>query len=313
MARVNNPCYDKVKFYLDIEAVGKDVFRSLCDRLNQISKDGRCYIGSVFFKQHERSISGCGSFSKFINGSSLLSISLDETEAVINALSDALGVDLSSARVTQLEFGATYKLQNPIADYLDILGAAPYTKRIETSGGETISYTPRSRAKSGKGRDLRPAYSHTFYNKGAEMGLDERYLRYELKFNRELSRKLKMKGGVTLKTLCDSQFYGYMCRLYSDFYNSIKKRKEMKLAKENIKTVGDGSDALFAELLNESAPDRIEKHIARMKREDTYKDQTYYSKLKSKLNGIAQRRDITTSSELTLELDGAIAKSCTLT
>lgn len=299
---MNAPGCDRVKFWIDVGAVDRGDLNAIIDRLNLNNNKHREYIGNICMMAHRNgSISGCGSLTKFIHGDNLQSITQDETEACVNALSDVVGVDISNARVTQLEYGTNYELSHPVADYLNLLGSAPYTKRIETAQGETLMY--QSKGKRGN-------FSHIFYDKGAEMGIDGNYLRYELRYWRELAKYLRAKDGITLRTLYDSQFCDEMQHRYYDFYNSIKKMSEVNINTETIRTVNDGFESLIAMLLNESAPNRIEQHIAELKRLGVYEDPKYYSRLKTKLNTIAQRKGITTSTELITELDNEIKNAC---
>ncbi|MFR9543521.1 MAG: phage/plasmid replication protein [Rikenellaceae bacterium] len=295
------PSYDRVKFWVDAGAVSRRELASISDRLNLLLDKDRAYIGNICMMAHNGSISGCGSLTKFIHGENLHSITQDETEAVVNALSDAVGVDISNARVTQLEYGANFEMSHPIAEYLDLLGSAPYTKRMETAQGETLTYQTKSK---------RGNYSHVFYDKGAEMGVDGNILRYELRYRREIAKTLKRKGGITLQTLYDSRFCDEMKQRYYDFYNSIKKMNDVTINTETIKTVNDGFESLVAILLNEATPNRIEEHIADLKRQGVYSDPKYYTRLKSKLNAIAQRTGITTSTELITELSNEVHNAC---
>lgn len=294
--------YDKVKFWIDANVVSRQEIAQLCERLN-LSQDSDKYIGNLCLRVHNGSISGCGSFSKFIYGDNLHTIDRLETEAVVNALCDVIGCDISRARVTQLEFGTNFHLSQPVGNYLNLLGSSPRTKRIEEaindSSPQTITYRPNGK---------QGYFRHKLYDKGAEAGVKGNILRYELRFTTRIARYLKIKGGITLSTLYDSHFYDYMQQRYYDFYDSIKKMNDVTINSEAINTVGDGFETFVAMLINETNPNRIEEYLAELKRLGVYDDPKYYSRLKAKLNAIAERKAATSTSELIDELNTEIQK-----
>lgn len=297
--------YDRVKFWIDVGAINRVEMGQISDRLHL--NEQSAYLNNICVKSHNGSISGCGSLAKYFADNNLYTINREETEAIVEALSSDMGVNITGARITQMEFGTNFYLSSPISEYLNLFGSAPYSKRRETavncSSLETLSYQSNSKKRY---------FNHVLYDKGAEMGIDDNILRYELRYMRDISRYLKIKGGITLKTLYDRDFYDYMLNRYWTFYESIKKMSNVTISTESIKTVGDGVETLVAMLLNETTPNRIEQYINQLKLLQVYDDPKYYTRLKVKLNSIANRKGATENKDLIAELDREIRNACLL-
>lgn len=76
-----------------------------------------------------------------------------------------------------------------------------------------------------------------------------------------------------------------------------------------IKTVSDAVDVFMARLINQSDQTQIGGFLEELKEAGVFADRKYYSRLKKKLQEIANKADITVSDELIKELDDEI-KNC---
>ena len=275
--------YDRVKFWIDTGTAGTAAYNGIIERLNLCEVYDKHRAENIVFTKLPNSIAVNGSFTKFLQGDNLNTINRTDTECVVNALCDICECDITSARVSQFEYGATYEMRENVDKYLNLLDAAPYTKRIEgartAAGTETLKYQATNKRKT---------FEHHLYNKGVEMGIEGNYLRYEVRYLRDVARQLKHRGGICLETLYNPTFYNSMQGRYYDFYNSIKKLNPMTINTDDIKTEKGAVMALFSELLNNSDPDKIGQYLDLLKRNNVFKDRSKYTRVKQQLYKIAQ-------------------------
>lgn len=303
---VNNPCVDKVVFWIDVEVVGESGIQTICKHLNISKPNQRVYINNISVKMLSNGvITGVGSFPKFLNGDNLHTITLAETETVVDALSDAMGVDISGARVTQLEYGANYELSHPVSDYIELLGIAPRTTRCERARKstqlETITYDHT-------GKEM--LFSHIFYDKSAEMKISGNLLRYELRFKKRIAKRIGYKRAIRLSDLSTEMFSNRMRKLYIDFYNSIDKKKEFNMNPSGIKKPKDAEVALFSKLLQDADIKEIECFMSILKGNRVFADPKSYSRLKFKINQVKNNRKFVSNVGLINELDVRVKSGC---
>ncbi len=293
--------YDRVKFWIDARAVSPPAYEGIIQRLNLNELYANHRVGNLIFTRLPTAIVVNGSFTKFLQGDNLNSITRADTECIVNALCDICNCDISTARVSLFEFGATYPMLDDVDKYLNLLSGAPYAKRIEGArtdkGLETLKYQATNKRKT---------FEHHFYNKGAEMGIQGNYLRYEVRYLKDIARQFKRKGSVMLRTLYDPIFYSSMQGRYFDFYNSINKLNPMTINTDSIKTEKGAVMALFSELLNNAAPDRIGQYIDNLKQNKVFEDRSKYTRIKQQLNKIAQDYDKADACNLLDELEAKI-------
>lgn len=290
--------YDRVKFWIDAGTAGATAYENVMQRLNLNRTYDKYRAENIVFTKLPNSIAVNGSFTKFLQGDNLNTINRTDTECVVNALCDICKCDIKTSRVSQFEYGATYTMNDDVSKYLDLLDAAPYTKRIEgartVAGAETLKYQATNKRKT---------FEHHLYNKGAEMGIEGNYLRYEVRYLRDIARQLKYRGGIMLETLYDPTFYNSIQGRYYDFYNSIKKLNPMTVNPDNIKTVKGAVMALFSELLNNSDPNKIGQYLDTLKERKVFSDPKYYTRLKQQLHEVLQSYDKTAECDLLNELE----------
>lgn len=74
----------------------------------------------------------------------------------------------------------------------------------------------------------------------------------------------------------------------------------------NIKTVSDAYDVLVALLISQSDQRQITAFLEDMKEGKVFKDRKNYTRLKKKIQEVANKASVTTSDELIRELDDEI-------
>lgn len=82
--------------------------------------------------------------------------------------------------------------------------------------------------------------------------------------------------------------------------------RQMKTgAISEIQSVGDAYDILFSRLLRQN-PAEADEFINELKRAGVFKDRKYYTRLKYKLQSVANKTGISVTDELIRELDNDI-------
>lgn len=308
--------YDKVTFFIDRSVIEPQCNLASClDNIGQVTdmKTGEIKLfGGIENLRASIRLNGVfitGSLPKYLYGDNIHVLDRRATTQAIEKISDNLHLDVSSAKVTGLEFGANFVLSKPVEEYLTRLGNMP---RLERYG-----FNPSAIYYKGRGKKQQKVVA--FYDKIAEakeknneipVGLDkENILRYELRLRNHLARQMQEQQ-VTASTLTNLNFYRGLLDRYQRYYFSIiKRRKSKSNVMEKIKYVKDARDVLMSKLLNKAGEGVVEDFIRDLKEASVFKDPKYYSRLKKELQGIATKSDFTEDDDLIKELDDEV-KNC---
>lgn len=304
--------YDKVKIWLS--RYGDNLPRSLEGYLDNTREmidtttgeiiGCRGKIDNLSIALFRGGMSINGSISKYFLGDNIQTLSRRDTKRAIEKLSDRLHLDISEGKPTELEFGANLMLANPIHEYLIRLGEMPRLVRN--------TFAPSSIYYQYKGKNKPKEFA--FYDKIADAeakGMDiptgfaeANLLRYEMRLSHRIGGQTGF-AGITIATLHDRQFYSKMLKTWGDKYFSIRKHQlSNSYCMENIKSVGDAIETLLATLLA-SDPDRATLFVDELKESKVFADPKYYTRLKKKLQTIAEKADCEKDS-LLRELDDEI-------
>lgn len=183
-----------------------------------------------------------GSFPKVLYRSNCYTLDRSSTKEAITKLSDLLHVDVSTAKVREIEFGTVFPMRYPVADYFPLLGEAANLKRCAMVEKETLMYWQKTRA-----REL------IFYDKAAETEWkgkdiptdfqDCNLLRYEIRYRSGQGKPIAKRLGVDkleASTLYDRGFYRKMLGKYWEEYDNIKKLDNTVMDKmASIRTAKD--------------------------------------------------------------------------
>jgi hypothetical protein len=280
--------FDNVNFYIDNGSV-ENTF-SILPYLTDITEKSNARMGySVSGKLknytvnvYENGISLKGSLSKYYLSNNIQTLTRQATARAIEQMSDELHLDLNDAKVTRLDVSTVIPTKQPPQNYYKHLGVKPYYQRLQATA-DTLYYNTlkqqlifydKTKEAAAKGVELPATLSNT------------NLLRYELRFMKSLSTKLKtdVKG----KTLSDEIFYFNLIERWQKEFESIKKITKINVMIENVKTPKEAQTALFSALLQQSGQDVIEGFLADLRAKNTFNDPKYYSILKSDLNRIIQ-------------------------
>ena len=242
--------YDKVSLWLPRRPGAPDVAPLLDAATESVSRatgevrvSGK--LGNMRVEVKPAGIVVEGSLAKYLNGNNIRPVGRREAAEALEKLSVSLGADVGPARVLAVEFGRTYEVTRPAAEYLGRLGRLPRMERVAATPG-TLYYKARS-DKRGASRGVK------FYDKGAEAGVPGNLLRYEMMFSGRLSQQLHAPG-LTASTLTELPFYGYMAERYKKYYDMIEKKEPGGINAEAIHTPRDAFNAAAGLLLSRADP-----------------------------------------------------------
>lgn len=308
--------YDKVTFFIDRSVIEPQCNLASClDNITQVTdmKTGEIkLLGGIENLRASVRLNGvfiAGSLPKYLYGDNIHVLDRRATAQAIEKISDNLHLDVSSAKVTGLEFGANFVMSKPVEEYLTRLGNMP---RLERYG-----FNPSAIYYKGRGKKQQKVVA--FYDKIAEakeknyeipIGLDEaNILRYELRLKNHLARQMQEQQ-VTASTMTELNFYRGLLDRYQRYYFSIiKRRKPKSNVMEEIKSVKDARDVLLAKFLNNAGEGVVEDYIRGLKEASVFPDKKYYSRLKKELQSIATKSNFTEDDDLIKELDDEV-KNC---
>lgn len=309
--------YDKVKFWIDRVIVGEQ-YPTIANYLECAKQETDLQTGevktfgcidglkvSVFIG----GLSIIGSLSKFLYGSNVYPLDRSATVKAIEKLSDVMHIPAKEANVTGIEYGANYLMKHPVGEYLSRLGAMPRLGRVQV--------TPCSIRYEGTGKRNPKPRVLAFYDKIADAeakGMEcpedlENVLRGEIRLDGRLPYQLSVPE-VKASTLTEVGFCRLMAKHYNDSYFSIYKLNQIKTDVMNeIKTVTDAFNVLVARLLSQTDQSQIGGFLDELKEAGVFTDRKNYSRLKAKIQEVANKANITISDELIKELDDEVRNS----
>ena len=251
-----------------------------------------------------------GSLAKYMYQSNIYPLDRHTTAQAIEKLSDSLHLDLKEADVTGVEFGTQFLMKKPPQVYINKLGDMPRRKRL-LCAESTLYYTG-----TGSQQRQRQKQVLCFYDKKADaaakglimpQGFERsNLLRYELRLNGRIPHQTG-RHTVTASTLSDREFYRQLVTMWEDNYFSISKLNGVKQNVMNeIKSVKDAKDVLFARLLSQSGKDVITDYLEELKQNNVFKDSKYYTRTKNALLEIGNNQKMAVSDEDIKELDNEV-------
>jgi hypothetical protein len=305
--------YDKVKLWIDRGDVGNDL-RYIVNALDEAKEQTNLAtgeinafgsLGNLKVSVYVAGISVIGSLPKYLYGSNIYPLDRHTTKEAIEKISDELRLPMDKANVTGFEFGANFVMRHDVRDYLDRLGGMPRKLRCRLSTG-SLYYTHSGR----KQPDTFCLYDKIAEARKSKMAIpvgveDANMLRCEIRFDGRLPHQLNVPE-VKASTLSDKEFYRHVMQRYQQAYFSITKLNQMKVnVMEQIKTVSDAFDCFVGILLSQTnqKQDLINDFINQLKEAGIFNNRSNYTRLRKKIDSVANKADLTISDELVKELD----------
>lgn len=199
-----------------------------------------------------------GSVAKYLNGENVTPITRATYELALSKLQDETGLDLRTAVLRRVDFGASVITARPPAEYLFNFGILPrYKQRVENGnvGIESITYHTRAGALRFCAYDKK----REALDKGSvipELYQGCHILRLEYRIVKRQGIKDKLGGGADLSPLAlvESETYRNLAGLFWKFYDSIPKTgRQVFLDGEKEYTPKEVTDIL-AEGYRQTAP-----------------------------------------------------------
>ena len=307
--------YDKIKLFVQRNSGTPDVSGYLDEAKEQTDiRTGEVNVfGSLEGLKVCMYVGGysiIGSLAKYMYQSNIYPLDRHTTAQAIEKLSDSLHLDLKEADVTGVEFGTQFLMKKPPQVYINKLGDMPRRKRL-LCAESTLYYTG-----TGSQQRQRQKQVLCFYDKRADaaakglimpQGFERsNLLRYELRLNGRIPHQTG-RHTVTASTLSDREFYRQLVTMWEDNYFSISKLNGVKQNVMNeIKSVKDAKDVLFARLLSQSGKDVITDYLEELKQNNVFKDSKYYTRTKNALLEIGNNPKMAVSDEDIKELDNEV-------
>ena len=305
-------CYDKVSLWMsksftpsNIDIVARNLDGGIESKdINTGNVIVSGYKKGLKVSFYQSGISITGSLPKFLYNDNIHPLNRKTTKEAIEAISDALKLDISDAKITGLEFGFNFPVKYPVADYLLRLGELKGLLRYKFSN-TTLYYKPRGK-KHNKMLCFYDKIAETKANKLAiPKGLeDANLLKYELRLKGRLSHLLRVEN-ITASTLSNHGFYKELITLYQSFYKAIYKQKQ-ESDMSCIKTPNDAFKYLLGRFLNNGEQGKIDEFIEELKGNGTFEERKYYSRVKAMLREASNMAGSDLEDTIIKELDNDI-------
>jgi hypothetical protein len=298
--------YDTVNFWIDRYLVGNYNLSTIATCLNGISEhqSDRGYfingsLNNLKVNIYESGVSIKGSLAKFHLTDNLHTLTRSGTHEAIEHLSDVLNLPIDKAKITAIDLATHFIMKYPPNSYYSFLGSKKYFNRLQAST-DTLYYNTKPK-------------QLIFYDKSIEATAkkvdipiiykDINLLRYELRHKGRLNKQFNMPE-FTGATLYNERFYIDIINLWVKEYMNIQKIQRFTLQNiDNMKTPNDAIEMIFGMYLLKAGQSEIDSILNDLKAKKAFPDPKYYSRVKSKLNSIMNKPEITEKSDLIKELD----------
>lgn len=243
---------DTIRIYSEDIGTLESFDRDRLSDLKETSKNDYIYytgyLDTLYVTYSTRTITIMGSLSKFYFGNNVEVLSRIQIIDSIKKLEEKLNLDLNNFRISRIDIGVTFKMDNSVQSYLDSL--------IEIPRYQLVTFENESKSFQNKSKSL------VIYDKVAEMnrkkptreiltelGLSNSYLlRYELQFKKARTTLYKPK----VADLYDDRFIKLLLRIWKDDFHKIKKQNKLLNFEEvQFKKPNDFLNYLICEHIDE--------------------------------------------------------------
>ena len=246
-----------------------------------------------------------GSLSKYLNGNNLERLTREQTEEVIEKLSDSLKLPFRNAKVSRVDLAENFILKRPVREYMSLMGDVAYfTKRPYSKNGLYYTNSRRSMIFYNKVQEYQDKKQANLI---PEVYKDRNVLRYELRFTKRL--KEQFSSEVKAADLYNENFYINIINRWSTTYFDIKKIKTFKDEDFQMKAVKDLKEyVLTLSLMDELRCDLVLNRLEQAKETGEMSDRNYY-RCKSVLNELMENKKYFKPNECIFELDRKVKQA----
>lgn len=224
---------DTIKGYIELNQYKSNDFKHLLvDSVKTIRKNGytktinlsNLKITFSFDKKNKPiKLFFCGSLPKFYQENNLTQMSWNETKNAIQMLSDNIGVDISKAILTRVDFGVNIQMNHPVHEYISCLLSFPRLGTMRFK--ETVKFLTSNNSKSylfyDKIKEVNKNSRKTSNNIHKDL-LDKNILRYEVQLNGFLKNRFRLKR-VRVKDLFRNSVQVKIINYWFNGYHKIEK------------------------------------------------------------------------------------------
>ena len=165
-----------------------------------------------------------GSIPKFLYGNNIAQCSAEDIESVMDALSDTLSIDLSSAKITRLDIGFNFLVSNPVSYYISSVNSYPRLQKI-THENETVTFSSKSKARTvlfyDKKKEMKDTGNKKALSSLSDLINDINILRFEVRFRKHFDSQLKLEK-VTFLDLCSKDTHQTLSNILIDTFNKVE-------------------------------------------------------------------------------------------
>ncbi len=165
-----------------------------------------------------------GSIPKFLYRNNIAQCSADDIGLVMDALSDSLSIDLSSAKITRLDIGFNFLVSNPVSFYINSINSYPRLKKI-LHENETVTFSSKSKARTvlfyDKKKEMRDTGNKKALASLSDFINDINILRFEVRFQKHFDPQLKLER-VTFLDLCSKDTHRTLVNILLDTFNKVE-------------------------------------------------------------------------------------------
>lgn len=290
---------DTVKLWQPFEMCNKgSIVNSIVNMLDNATQHTK-QDGTVYFSGHTlgmktsvstSGLSITGSLCKSYLNDNFQTLTRQCTQRAIEQLSDIIHISLNGAKVSRVDIGQNFIVNEAPEKYYYFLGNSKHFERLEQP--HSITYQQGLRTK-------------LFYNKAEEAKAKKQrlpeifenrhVLRYELRFMSRLPKQFN-KAIVTAQDLFNEAFYIDMLQRWIDEYNKIQKHK-LLTPKTEIMTSNEAFEYFFAYLIEIHGQNKALEHVEQIK--DLLSNKREFERFKTKINSL---KDLTQESDLIKEI-----------
>jgi hypothetical protein len=290
---------DTVKLWQPFEMCNKgSVVNSIVNMLDNATQHTK-QDGTVYFSGHTlgmktsvslNGLSLTGSLCKSYLNDNFQTLTRQCTQRAIEQLSDIIHISLNGAKVSRVDIGQNFIVNEAPEKYYYFLGNSKHFERLEQP--HSITYQQGLRTK-------------LFYNKVEEAKskklllpkiFENRHvLRYELRFMSRLPKQFN-KATVTAQDLYNEAFYIDMLQRWIDEYSIIHKNKLLTPKTETM-TTKEATEYFLAMLIEMQGQNNALEMASHLK--DRFPSQREFKRFKAKINSL---KDLTQESDLIKEL-----------
>jgi hypothetical protein len=234
--------YDTVNFRLSqYEAGGVDFLKETPSYLENVGEHN--YSGDVVITGNLKGLKVSlnrylmkvkdGSLCKWYLGNNFHTMGRGDTQRAIEALSEALHLDMSKAAVTRMDIAQNIIMTHPPDSYLNHLGLLRYATRLKEPSGLYYKQTNGRLCFYDKNREQKSKKEPI-----PELYQNRNVLRFEQRYSKRIATQLKI-GEVTGASLYDEEFYINVLDRWRCSYMAIQKINDIQLDFQKMRTKKD--------------------------------------------------------------------------